>query len=703
MSEPATADEVVRRASEAAERRSSRASNGDASANGSAPAPTEPPASSTAALSAMANSRKLRASLLEREEISEELQAAQAQAEEGEGEEAASLQPVELSQPHLRKARTSIAISSNGLALTPPSPSSKDGAAAGGAGAFPAEGGSGMSQRGASSSTAVERRFSAAGGVSSGVDPQAAAAAASLISIRILLKQFKAAAMMGSLPSDERPEACGVLMWLADASGEPLGPIAEWPARRGVNPMWNSARLLTQTHATADGSPARLRIELWGNMEDGSRTLVAGPAIFAPEKVPMRETPISMHRSDPRAASRHFNPVPSATLLFKALAPIPPSLGLAFQRKTLFLIRHGESKWNAAKRHHNVYKLMKENDHPLNEAGYRQACILQKALRAALAAPPAEGAPLSAAQQMANAGAFWASPLTRALQTALVGLLPILEHGKTLELRANAREKKNFAGMDCIGLATGAKCFARALAELKGLDQSDGGPGRAELDALSRLSVDPGEVEEEWWTKGADAESDSSAEMRLDELLHQAEHCAADKIVMVGHSHFYREFFRRYLHPTYWHTDPLYSKLLQTKSIPNCSVVCCDVDFSFRPYVIQHVTEVTFGGGGGGKKDKKKDKHAAKHGAEGYGGSGKSTGKGKRPEGAMREASIPAASARDIADETRRSAPPQPRPAASKSVIGRFFGGGSKSSSRGASQSNEGLERSTSKMTSSQL
>jgi len=198
----------------------------------------------------------------------------------------------------------------------------------------------------------------------------------------------------------------------------------------------------------------------------------------------------------------------------------------------------------------------------------------------------------SAAQRLSQAEAFWASPLTRALQTAIVGLAPILSQpGKKLEVKPNAREKKNFGGLDSIGRVTGQACYQRALQELKALDQ-DGGPTPAELSEVQNLSVDPTEVEDEWWNEGA--EDDFSLTSRLDELLHQAEHSAAETIVLVGHSHFFREVFRRFLHPTFHLTDPHLARTLQSKSIPNCTVLACEFDFAMRPYVIRHVNEIRF-------------------------------------------------------------------------------------------------------------
>ena len=46
-------------------------------------------------------------------------------------------------------------------------------------------------------------------------------------------------------------------------------------------------------------------------------------------------------------------------------------------RRTIFLIRHGESKWNEAVKEKNV-AAMAHHDHPLNEEGIRQAEALNK-------------------------------------------------------------------------------------------------------------------------------------------------------------------------------------------------------------------------------------------------------------------------------------------------------------------------------------
>ena len=429
--------------------------------------------------------------------------------------------------------------------------------------------------------------------------------------VRVHVNQAKIAAMIAAAPDDEdRPERVGVVMWMVSASGEPLGPVAEWPARKGLSPLWNSARSVVQNAASSDGSPARLRIELWGVMDDSSKWLLAGPVEFPSAKLPTRPTSIAMHRWDPTQAAKTAtkmqfvvkNTVPPANIALHALLPLG---GLPFvpKRMTVFFVRHGESRWNAAKRGHNVYKMVREHDHPLNEQGYRQALGLQQVLAYVMSSSRSSTigstdgafsaltpAAQQAVQQMASAGACWASPLTRAVQTAIVALSPVLEQGKrTLELKTNVREKKNFGGLDSIGRVCGAECYMRALRELRNLDAADGGPALADVQSISNLSVDTVEVEEEWWTASASAEDSKSLDERLQELLHQLEHASSDRIIVVGHSHYYQALFKRFLHPSFFQRDAALARMLQTKSVPNCAVVKCELDFSLRPHVMRTV------------------------------------------------------------------------------------------------------------------
>ena len=64
-----------------------------------------------------------------------------------------------------------------------------------------------------------------------------------------------------------------------------------------------------------------------------------------------------------------------------------------------------------------------------------------------------------------------------------------------------------------------------------------------EVLSLANAKVDPREVMEDWWNESA--ENEASMNARLCEFVHQLEHEPADKIIVVGHSHFFRAFFKR--------------------------------------------------------------------------------------------------------------------------------------------------------------
>jgi hypothetical protein len=236
-------------------------------------------------------------------------------------------------------------------------------------------------------------------------------------------------------------------------------------------------------------------------------------------------------------------------------------------------------------------------DHPLNDKGYRQACELREAIQAArdgvsgLSSSPSEAATLRA---LLAAQAVWSSPLTRAIQTALVGLYPLLERstpvpgrsdaspaaavdepallaglqrlgstdstasalseasrlwmaaaggavmeagGRQIELKPNAREKKNMGGRDTQGLVVGADCARRALTELAKVAPAD---EVRSLASGARLNCD--EVDEAWWNMSPEGKDEVQERMR--ELLHQIHYSEHDTIVIVGHSHFFRAMFQ---------------------------------------------------------------------------------------------------------------------------------------------------------------
>lgn len=349
-----------------------------------------------------------------------------------------------------------------------------------------------------------------------------------------------------------------VLIWVINSRGEPVGSIAEWPAKRGQSPVWNSAKVLRGVSAIASEGH-RLCIEIWEELDGGVRVQLAGPAVLPVHSLPLESTRIEIprRRCDPGVLYIHALPLAETCV------------------KQIFLVRHGESRWNAAKKAKRYDKMMKEHDHPLNEKGYQQALELQEAIRVAQSLGwSGDNASLSpqaaAARHLIGCEAFWASPLTRALQTALIALEPLLQSSsppRRLDLKANVREKKNWGGLDSIGRVCGVMCHQRALEELRELDADSGGPSAAEVAKLSKIQVDPLEAQEEWWADGV--ESDKNLEARLHEFLDQIQHAPQSRIVVVAHSHLFRNIFKRFLHPCFCLRAPDVALRLQTTSIPN--------------------------------------------------------------------------------------------------------------------------------------
>ena len=148
-----------------------------------------------------------------------------------------------------------------------------------------------------------------------------------LLHLRIMAKQIKGlAAMMAAAGSDleDKPEKCGVMMWVSDAHGEPLGPIAEWPARKGVSPVWNSARYVVQT--MHPGECARCQLSRDESVEQHEQS---GVCIWQPNAAPVCPLPCweAPRSSIFTPASRPFSAAGSPG----SLVSIPPLLARQLQ------------------------------------------------------------------------------------------------------------------------------------------------------------------------------------------------------------------------------------------------------------------------------------------------------------------------------------------------------------------------------------
>ena len=243
-------------------------------------------------------------------------------------------------------------------------------------------------------------------------------------------------------------------------------------------------------------------------------------------------------------------------------------------RMTMFLVRHGESEWNEAKANHRFDVMAGGYDHPLNSKGMRQALgvhhawasaarssagsaamaaalstgggeddasagasaasLAEISLRDSVAKPvdaqaaaeqqaadqiPKSDAETARVQQIIEASRMYASPLTRAVQTAMLAFEghPCLgERELGMTLLCSAREVKNLGGFDTVGDALGDDIPKRAMEKLS--DHLTGSPAwREQLANLDAVKMDLDEVQSKWWTSVMD--TNETLERRVQELL----------------------------------------------------------------------------------------------------------------------------------------------------------------------------------------
>mmetsp|Transcript_9759 Transcript_9759/g.28868 ORF Transcript_9759/g.28868 Transcript_9759/m.28868 type:complete len:517 (+) Transcript_9759:55-1605(+) len=345
-----------------------------------------------------------------------------------------------------------------------------------------------------------------------------------------------------------------VRAWAEREDGALLGRVAKWPAKSSnAAPLWFSAQSLG--FPLGEHSAAKLRLELWDD-----RTLLASLG------APLGELP--MHCVVTRELERLVqagSSKPSA-ISFQVL-----NLRELMDQRTVFFVRHGESVWNKAQDSLQLHEMARTTDHPLSAKGRKQA----EALAAHLARAAREHN--AALEQLLRPDAVYVSPLTRAVQTAVIALGPTLTQPGglgELSLMANAREKLNLGGLDSRSTKLGADVLQSSLDELQLLYH---GEEAGVLDMFSQLRFDTREVQDCWWSEGA-AEPKKLLEERMREFMCQLLYSRHRCVVVVGHSHFFRSVFRDYMCEMFSAQNPGLVRELTSKKIMNCGVARVELD-----------------------------------------------------------------------------------------------------------------------------
>ena len=347
---------------------------------------------------------------------------------------------------------------------------------------------------------------------------------------------------------------------------------ATWPVKWDQDsPIWDSCRLVGAAPPGMKG--LKLRIKLFDEDEHvpGKRAPpeLVGVAYIDLDTLPIGGAPADFDVTPEKKPGEGKRP---RVRLQRVDASGMPS------KKTLYIVRHGESVWNKAQAEKDVATMLSTTDHPLNDEGRKQA----EGLRARLVSAQ-HGGCAAVESAVLKAERVVCSPLTRAVQTCLIGMDPLLSAMATpsVALLPNLREKRNLGGKDSSGKWVGEALvdgIKGAMGELYADDPELGA-------RLAAPALDIAQVGAQWWV--GSAESEEAVRARIDDALCQLRFSPESSAVIVGHSHYFREMLRAFcadgcaLYDAAAATEPKAGGMQECceKKLENAGVAQLDVDW----------------------------------------------------------------------------------------------------------------------------
>ena len=284
---------------------------------------------------------------------------------------------------------------------------------------------------------------------------------------------------------------------------------------------------------------------------------------------------------------------PSVTIRLVSFGQLPAS----DMRKEIFVIRHGESKWNDSQADMNIKGMISQYDHELTANGIEQAMSLNDRWHEARRKEEQTAGADPDIDAFLAAPCIFSSPLTRAIQTSLVaceGHPSLSREGSRLTLLRNLREVKNFGSFDAVGRFVGQDIRSHVEAILR----NDMGEERAE--GVLQPEIDPYDCVCPWWNPLEGNEVRETVLARCIDLWAFLRYrTSTDKVILVGHSHFFRFMCQEFLSPEYEDRDPQWTARLATCKLDNggcmrLSLRWCLCDDPMAPPVIDNA-KLVFG------------------------------------------------------------------------------------------------------------
>lgn len=191
------------------------------------------------------------------------------------------------------------------------------------------------------------------------------------------------------------------------------------------------------------------------------------------------------------------------------------------------------------------------------------------------------------ADELLSVEGIISSPLTRAFQTCMIAAHPVTKTGKTIFLQPSCREKRNLGGRDSAGDCIGQEILIKAKTNcVEHLGQETANT------IFDNYKYDFAEVEKKWWT---DVEVMNVFRRRLYDFIQRIRFCNFEKILVVGHSHFFRALLCEHMHPT--NPTSYIAHEMKKKVIANCAVARVHFDFLNHPTEFVNDVEMMFGTG----------------------------------------------------------------------------------------------------------
>jgi broad specificity phosphatase PhoE len=181
--------------------------------------------------------------------------------------------------------------------------------------------------------------------------------------------------------------------------------------------------------------------------------------------------------------------------------------------------------------------------------------------------------------------AIWASPLARAVQTAMVALGPLPAAAAPIELKVNARERRELSKLaSSLGNSFGDHIRIRSLAKLHEVASIDEDVAKL-LSAVESVEVGAAETEGQWWSSNTETEREFQS--RTDDLLMQLQYSTHNLIALVGHSDTLHDMLGRHVQEDAKELHGTLISQLTAAPLPPCTIVYARLDFrrGARPIV----------------------------------------------------------------------------------------------------------------------